>query len=69
MGRPATERGASAGDAADPPELLSRACTTVILFVLVGAGTAMRVQGLTALGFYRDDAWAAMSSRVGLLLP
>jgi hypothetical protein len=38
----------------------------VILLVLVGAGTAMRAQGLTTLGFYRDDAWAAMSSRVGI---
>ncbi len=66
MGRPATERGATAGDAADPPERLSRAFTTVILFVVIGAGTAMRVQGLTTLGFYRDDAWAAMSSRVGI---
>ncbi len=44
----------------------NRVVTTVILLVLVGAGTAMRVQGLTSLGFYRDDAWAALSSRVGI---
>jgi hypothetical protein len=44
----------------------SRLLTAVALLILVGTGTAMRVQGLTSLGFYRDDAWAAMSSRVGL---
>src|ERR1700679_1649795 len=49
-----------------PTNRLHRGTTTVILLVLIGAGTAMRVQGLTSLGFYRDDAWAAMSSRVGL---
>jgi Dolichyl-phosphate-mannose-protein mannosyltransferase len=26
----------------------------------------VRVQGLTTLGFYRDDAWAALSSKVGI---
>ena len=54
---------------ADSPERRderSRALATVVLLVLVGAGTAMRVQGLTSLGFYRDDAWAALSSRVGI---
>jgi hypothetical protein len=48
------------------PDRMSPAVATVLLLVLVGAGTAMRVQGLTTLGFYRDDAWAAMSSRVGI---
>ena len=53
---------------ADSPERRdsNRVPATVVLLVLVGAGTAMRVQGLTTLGFYRDDAWAALSSRVGL---
>src|ERR1700691_1045550 len=49
-----------------PTNRLHRGTTTVILLVLIGAGTAMRVQGLTTLGFYRDDAWAALSSRVGI---
>ena len=52
--------------AAAPPDRLHPGTATVILLVLVGAGTAMRVQGLTTLGFYRDDAWAALSSRVGI---
>ena len=38
----------------------------MVLLVLIGAGTAIRAQGLTSLGLYRDDAWAAMSSRVGI---
>jgi len=62
MRGPATEF----GDAVEPPERLSRVSAGVILFVLLGAGTAMRAQGLTTLGLYRDDAWAAMSSRVGI---
>ena len=38
-----------------PTNRLHRGTTTVILLVLIGAGTATRVQGLTTLGFYRDD--------------
>jgi hypothetical protein len=66
MGGRATELHSVSINAAERPERLSPAWAAVILFVLVGAGTAMRVQGLTTLGFYRDDAWAAMSSRVGI---
>ncbi len=62
MRGPATEF----GDAVQPPERLNRTSATVIILVLVGAGAAMRAQGLTTLGLYRDDAWAAMSSRVGI---
>jgi hypothetical protein len=61
MGGRATELHSVSINAAERPERLSPAWAAVILFVLVGAGTAMRVQGLTTLGFYRDDAWAAMS--------
>ena len=69
MGGPATELDVAAEtsvDATAPPDRLRPGTTAVILLVLVGAGTAMRVQGLTTLGFYRDDAWAALSSRVGI---
>jgi hypothetical protein len=66
MGGRATELRSASVNAAEAPGRLSPAFAAVILFVLVGAGTAMRVQGLTTLGFYRDDAWAAMSSRVGI---
>ena len=75
MGGPATELGVAAETApptersvaaAAPRDQLHRGTATVILLVLVGAGAAMRVQGLTTLGFYRDDAWAALSSRVGI---
>ena len=55
----------SSGDATSS-DRRTKLLTTAALVVLVGAGTAMRTQGLTSLGFYRDDAWAAMSSRVGL---
>ena len=51
---------------ATPSDRRTKVLTAAALVILVGAGTAMRAQGLTSLGFYRDDAWAAMSSRVGL---
>ena len=56
MGGRATELRAASVSAAEPHERLSPTFAAVILVVLVGAGTAMRVQGLTTLGFYRDDA-------------
>ena len=40
--------------------------TGIALLVMIGAGTAIRAKGLTSLGLFRDDAWAAMSSRVGI---
>jgi hypothetical protein len=66
MGGRATELRSASVNAAEPHERLSPTFATMILVVLVGAGASMRVQGLTTLGFYRDDAWAAMSSRVGI---
>ena len=78
MGRmrgPPTELGAALerplptpvrADGPDRREGRSRGLATTVLLVLVGVGTALRVQGLTSLGLYRDDAWAAMSSRVGI---
>jgi hypothetical protein len=75
MGAVATEVDAAPGalaptgvhvDTGTWPDRMSPAVAMVLLLVLMGAGAAMRVQGLTTLGFYRDDAWAAMSSRVGI---
>lgn len=33
---------------------------------IAAIGTAIRVPGLTSLGLWRDDAWAVMSTRVGI---
>ena len=51
---------------ATPPDTPGRVLTGVALLVMVGVGTAIRARGLTSLGLFRDDAWAAMSSRVGI---
>ncbi len=44
----------------------SRPLTNIALVVVTAVGAVIRAEGLTSLGLYRDDAWAAMSSRVGI---
>lgn len=62
---PPTTGGRAREDPASP-DTRARVLATGALVILLAAGAAMRVQGLTSLGLFRDDAWAAMSSRVGL---
>jgi hypothetical protein len=40
--------------------------TWLALAAVTGVGAAIRVHGLTSLGLWRDDAWAALSSQVGI---
>lgn len=49
-----------------PREVLQSRLTAVALLLLIVYGASLRVRGLTSGGLWRDDAWSALSARVGL---
>lgn len=51
---------------APPDDNRSHRATWLALGIITVVGTLLRLRGLTTGGLWRDDAWVAMSSRVGL---
>jgi hypothetical protein len=63
---PTAARGAATATATRVGASRATVLTVVALAALTAFGAVVRAEGFSGLGFFRDDAWAALSAREGL---